>query len=212
MKKYGSWIVAVGSFIGGCVTGTSGVLDGLVKIPVSYNQLKVNYLYDSEFLKGEWSTNSEYVANSKDLGLDIAQPVIVMNMEADKDGSINGEIMSEKICDALPLTWYINFESKSPSIINFITGREFEVTQLHNGETETVATMKLINKNKKFGAITFEVTKDLTGSLPKMITFGKGLPQYKSDYKHLQDYCGDSPRKYFSQQLGKEIPKKPKKD
>jgi len=208
MKKYGNWMVGVVSFIVGCITGTSGFLDGLSKIPESYSQVKKTYLYDSDFLKGNWSTNSEYVANSHDLGLDVEQPKIVMSMGPEEDGGISGEILSEKICDALPLTWYINLESESPSLMNFIMDRKFKITQLHNGETETVATLELINENKKFGAITFEVVKDFTGSLPKKMTFGKDLPEYKNDYKKLQEYCGDSPRKFWSEKLGKKIPKK----
>lgn len=205
--RHKTFISGFMGFVFGCVTGVSGLLDELNKIPQSYTQMKRNYLYDSSFLKGDWSTNSEYVANSGDLGLDIDQPVIVMSMEPDDDGSISGEIMSEKICDALPLTWYINIQSDSPSLINFFTDRKFKVTQLHNGVTETVATLKLDGENKKFGSITFKVINDSTGALPSKITFGKNLPEYKSDYKKMQDYCGDSPRKFWSQQLGKEIPK-----
>lgn len=194
-------------FVFGCVTGISGFLDNLNKIPESYSQMKKNFLYDSDFLTGDWSTNSEYVANSGDLGLNFEQPFIVMNMQSEEDGSISGEIMSEQICDALPLTWYINFESDTPSIMNFFTDRKFRITQLHNGAMETVATMKLDGENKKFGAITFEVIHDSTGVLPTKITFGKNLPEYKNDYKKLQDYCGDSPRKYWSKKLGRDIPK-----
>ena len=202
-----TWVTAFFSFVVGCVTGASGFLDGLNKIPESYAQFKKVYLYDSEFLKGDWSTNAEYVANSHDLGLDVQQPKIIMSMEPDKDGSISGEIMSEQICDALPLTWYINFQSETPSVLNLFTDRRFYITQLHNGETETVATLKLIDENKKFGSVTFKVISDKGQMLPDKIVFGKDLPEYKNDYKHLQDYCGDSPRKFWSQYYGKEIPK-----
>lgn len=211
IRKHSTIVTAICSFVVGCVTGASGFLDGLNKIPESYSQFKQVYLYDSEFLKGNWSTNAEYVANSHDLGLDVEQPKIVMSMEPEKDGSISGEIMSEKICDALPLTWYINFQSETPSLVNLFIDRKFVITQLHNGETETVATLKLIDENKKFGAVTFQVISDKTQMLPDKITFGKDLPEYKNDYKQFQDYCGESPRKFWSQYLGREIPKMPKK-
>ncbi|ELY6345710.1 hypothetical protein SNQ56_002650 [Cronobacter muytjensii] len=210
IRKYRTSVTAICSFLVGCVTGASGFLDGLNKIPESYTQFKKIYLYDSEFLKGDWSTNSEYVANSHDFGLDVEQPKIVMSMEPDKDGSISGEILSEQICDALPLTWYINFQSETPSLLNLFIDRQFFITQLHNGKTQTVATLKLIGENKKFGAVTFKVIRDETKMLPYKITFGKNLPEYKNDYKQLKDYCGDSPRKFWSQYRGKEIPKSPK--
>lgn len=200
-------LAGVIGFVFGCATGISGFLDALNKIPEFYTQIKKNYLYESSFLKGDWSTNGEYVANSGDLGLNITQPVMVMSMEPGVDGSIVGEIMSEKICDALPLTWSINFMSDSPSIANFFMDRKFIITQLHNGYTETVATLKLASENKELGVITFRVVSDSTGSLPPQIIFGKNLPEYKNDYKKIQEYCGDSPRKFWSQQLGKEIPK-----
>lgn len=208
MGKISKAKVFIFSFLTLVCTGIawlSGLLDNLNKLPESYEQLKKNYLYDSVFLSGNWSTNSEYVANSADLGLDAQQPIIVMSMAADDDGSITGEIMSEKICDALPLTWHINFQSNSPSWINLVKDREFNITQLHNGETETVATLKLDSKNEKFGSITFNVVSDKTGILPSSITFGKDLPEYESDYKKLQAYCGDSPRKFWSSPQGKEI-------
>lgn len=158
--------------------------------------MKKNYLDDSTFLDGHWSTNSDYVANSGDLGLENQQPLMVMSIQTEKDGSVAGEIMSAGICDALPLTWYISFDSDEPSWIDFFRDRRFKITQLHNGVTETVATLKLEHKNKKFGAITFAVIKDMTGILPSKIIFGKNLPEYKNDYKKLQDYCGDSPRRF----------------
>ncbi|MEN4670516.1 hypothetical protein ABEH32_07070 [Pantoea agglomerans] len=212
IRKHSTLITAICSFVVGCVTGASGFLDGLNKFPESYSQFKQVYLYDSEFLKGDWSTNAEYLANSHDLGLDVEQAKIVMSMEPETDGSITGEIMSEKICDALPLTWYINFQSEAPSLLNFFVDRKFYITQLHNGETETVAVLKLIDENKKFGAVTFQVIGDKTQMLPDKITFGKNMPAYKNDYKQLQDYCGDSPRKFWSQHLGRGIPKTLKKD
>lgn len=189
-------LFAIFTYVAGCITGLSGFIDGISKLPESYNQMKKNYLDDSTFLDGHWSTNSDYVANSGDLGLENQQPLMVMSIQTEKDGSVTGEIMSEGICDALPLTWYINFDSDEPSWIDFFRDRRFKITQLHNGVTETVAVLKLEHKNEKFGAITFEVIKDMTGILPSKIIFGKNLPEYKNDYKKLQDYCGDSPRRF----------------
>lgn len=207
IRNKSTWVTAFFSFVVGCVTGASGFLDGLNKIPESYAQFKKVYLYDSEFLTGDWSTNAEYVVNSHDLSLDVEQPKTVMSMETDKDGSVSGAIMSEQICDALPLTWHIFFQSDTPSLLNLFTDRKFYITQLHNGETETVATLKLINENKKYGSLTFKVISDMTGVLPEKITFGKNLPAFKDDKKQLRDYCGDSSRKFWSQYFGKEIPK-----
>lgn len=94
--------------------------------------------------------------------------------------------------------------------MNIFMDRKFVITQLHNGETETVAILKLVDENKKFGAVTFKVITDHEGMLPEKITFGKDLPEYRNGYKKLQDYCGDSPRKFWNQYFGKEIPKIPK--
>lgn len=54
-------------YLAGFLTSFSGVLESLVKIPSSYKELKNTYIYDSEFLTGQWSTNAEYSAECSGL-------------------------------------------------------------------------------------------------------------------------------------------------
>ncbi len=172
-------------YLAGFLTSFSGVLDSLVKIPSSYKELKNTYIYDSEFLTGQWSTNAEYSADSGELGLDPSQPKMTLSMEASEDGSASGEMMSEKICDALPLTWDIRLEADAPTFRDFFLNRKFYLKQLHEGRMQTVAVLELINEDRKRGAMTFKVVGDGTGALPKQITLAKNLPQFKSDFKEF---------------------------
>lgn len=74
---------------------------------------------------------------------------------------------------------------------------------------QTVAVLELINEDRKRGAMTFKVVGDATGALPKQITLAKNLPQFKSDFKELSDYCADSPTKFWKdyyQRQGKKLP------
>lgn len=196
-------------YVAGFLTSFSGVLDSLVKIPLSYQELKKTYIYDSEFLTGQWSTNTEYLANSGDLGLDPSHPKMTLNMEASADGSVSGEMMSEKICDALPLTWDIRLEADTPAFRDFFFNRKFYLKQLHEGRMQTVAALELVNEDRKNGAIKFKVVGDGTGALPKQITLAKNLPQYENDFKELSDYCAGSTMKFwkdFYQKQDKKFP------
>ena len=53
MKKL-EWGKYVLIYLAGFLTSFSGALDSLVKIPSSYKELKKTYIYDSEFLTGQW--------------------------------------------------------------------------------------------------------------------------------------------------------------
>ncbi|OON38102.1 hypothetical protein BTJ39_19255 [Izhakiella australiensis] len=205
--KLGKYVLI---YLAGFLTSFSGVLDSLVKIPLSYEELKKSYVYDNKFLTGQWTTNAEYLANSSELGLDPSQPKMTLSMKVFEDGSASGEMMSEKICDALPLTWNIRLEADAPTFRDFFFNRKFYLKQLHKGRIQTVAELELVNKDRKHGSMKFNVIGDGTGALPKKITLAKNLPQYISDFKELSDYCGESPIQYwkdFYPKRGKNIHK-----
>ncbi|OAT17091.1 hypothetical protein M977_04337 [Buttiauxella gaviniae ATCC 51604] len=183
-----------------------GVAIATVGLYLPYRNELNDYLYQKEFLTGKWSTDAEYVINSGDLGLDISQPIVTVQLIVDKDGSINGEIISETLCDDMPLTWNITMNSDSPSLKNFVFARTFEVRQLINGamdKSPVVATLKLTEEDQKHNAITFEVVSDATGRLPKKLIFGKDLPKFDENYKFLQDYCAKSTAKFYEEVMPK---------
>ncbi|MFA6064178.1 MAG: hypothetical protein WC736_16435 [Gallionella sp.] len=191
-KKASGWMKYLVGFVFGFITNFSGVLENITKIPSSYHDFKATYLYDKDLLNGSWSTNAEYVMNSREKGLDIDQPNVVLTLNVDHDGGVEGEIISKKICDALPITWIISFESDPPSLKNLFVDRSFFIKQLHNGDMETVAELKLVDQNKRHQVITFKTVRDTTNSLPKFLTFGKALPSYGEDFKRLSAYCAGS--------------------
>lgn len=206
--KIATWCKYTLIYAAGFLTSFSGALESMVKIPATYSELKKTYLYDTDFLSGHWSTNAEYLMNSGDAGLDINQPKMILNFDVSEDGSVQGEILSEGICDALPITYVIILESGAPGFRDFFFDRKFYLEQLHEGKMQTVAVLKLVMEDKKNSAIKFE----LVGGgdfLPKEIIFGKDLPQYDHDFKDLSDYCAKSPMKfwkdYFEKQ-GKKFP------
>lgn len=195
-SKAWRWVTYLATFCAGFITNFSGVLENLTKLPANYHNFKETYLYDKELLKGSWSTNAEYILNSKETGLDKEQPAVVLTMDVDNDGGVEGEILSQQICDALPITWVISFESESPNLKNLFVDRSFFIKQLHNGDMEEVAELKLANQNKRHQTITFKTIRDATGSLPAFLTFGKELPSYKTDFDKLSDYCAGSPKRF----------------
>ena len=79
----------------------------------------------------------------------------------------------------------------------------------HEGRMQTVAALELTNEDRKRGVMTFKVVGDGTGALPKQITLAKNLPQFKSDFKELSDYCAESPMRFWKdyyQKQGKKFP------
>lgn len=163
-------------------------------------------LYNKEFLTGKWSTDARYIINSGDLGLDKAQPLVTIQLVVDDDGSIDGEIISETLCDAMPLTWNITLNSDSPSLKNFVLARKFQIRQLINGtmdKSPVVATLKLVAEDHKHNSITFDVISDTTGTLPKQLTVAKNLPKFEENYNFLQDYCANSTKKFHENAMHK---------
>ncbi|HBW1565051.1 TPA: hypothetical protein N3423_004524 [Klebsiella pneumoniae] len=198
------WLKYILIYIAGFLTSFSGVMDSLVKIPVSYQELKKTYIYDSAFLTGHWSNNAEYLLNSEELGLDFGQPSIVLDMQASEDGSTNGTILSEQLCDAMPLTMVISLEADAPTFRDFFLDRMFYLKQLHSGKMETLGVLKLVREDRKNGTIEFETVGDGTGALPRKIVLAKNLPEYEEDYKKISSYCEQSPMKYWKKYFEEE--------
>ncbi|MBK5143432.1 hypothetical protein I2494_06810 [Budviciaceae bacterium BWR-B9] len=175
-----------------------GVIIAAVGLYLPYRSELNEALYQKEFLTGKWSTDAEYVINSRDLGLDKSQPIVTIQLVVDEDGSIDGEIISETLCDAMPFTWHISLTSNSPSLKDFVFSRNFYIRQLVNGSIDkspVVATLKLVDEDRKHKSITFEVVNDATGMLPKQLTVGKDLPKFEENYKFLQKYCANSTKR-----------------
>ncbi|CAD5460795.1 hypothetical protein RJL04_004445 [Salmonella enterica subsp. enterica serovar Infantis] len=181
-----------------------GVVIAAVGLYLPYKNELNAALYQREFLTGKWSTDAEYIINSGDLGLDKPQSIMTIQLFVDKDGSIDGEFISEGLCDAMPLTWNITFNSDSPSLINFIFARKFQIRQLVNGamdKSPVVATLKLVDEDHKHNSIVFDVVNDSTGTLPKQITLAKNLPKFEENYKYLQSYCANSTEKMYEKMM-----------
>ncbi|WP_044177239.1 hypothetical protein [Phytobacter massiliensis] len=181
-----------------------GVAIGAIGLYLPYRGEINEALYQKEFLTGKWSTDAEYIINSGDLGLNKDQPLVIIQFIANPDGSIDGEIISEGLCDAMPITWNITLNSEPPSVINFIVPRKFQVRQLIDGSMDKspiVATLKIVNEDRKHNSITFDITDDATGTLPKQLTVAKDLPKFEENYKYLQNYCADSTKKFYKKVL-----------
>ncbi|MBK0167153.1 hypothetical protein [Klebsiella sp. S69] len=181
-----------------------GVVIAVVGLYLPYRNELNSALYQKEFLTGKWSSDAEYIINSGDLGLDKPQPIMTIQLSVDEDGSIDGEFISEGLCDAMPLTWNITFNSVSPSIINFVFARKFQIRQLVNGamdKSPVVAELKLVDEDHKHNSITFDVVNDFTGTLPKKITLAKNLPKFDENYEYLQNYCLNSTKKMYEKMI-----------
>lgn len=181
-----------------------GVAIGAIGLYLPYRGEINETLYQKEFLTGKWSTDAEYIINSGDLGLNKEQPLFIIQFIVNPDGSVDGQIISEGLCDAMPITWNITLNSESPSVINFITPRKFQVRQLIDGSMDKsaiVATLKIVTEDRKHNSITFDITDDAAGTLPKQLTVAKDLPKFEENYNYLQNYCADSTKKFYKKVL-----------
>ncbi len=186
----------------GFLTNFSGFLDNVTNIPSSYKEFKKVYLYDAELLSGNWSTNTEYLLDGEELGLGLEQPTITMSLNVNEFGEVNGEILSNTVCDALPLTWVISMESPEPGLSSFIFERRFFLKQLKGGKMEIVAEYQLVYVDERKNVIEFERIDDKRNVLPEKFKLAKNLPAYDADFKELSDYCSKSPQR-FRERLNK---------
>lgn len=203
-KKISSILKYILVFSAGFLTNFSGFLDNVTKIPNSYKEFKKEYLYDKVFLDGDWSTDAEYILNSGDMGLNVEQPVMTMRLSVGDDGEVIGGILSKEICDALPITWVISIGSKAPNLSNLLLDRRFFVKQLHGGEMEVVAELKLVSEDKNNNSIKLKRVSDTTGAIPEYIYLGKNLPKFKENINFLEKYCADSSKRFFKDAINKE--------
>ncbi|RAJ02081.1 hypothetical protein [Aeromonas salmonicida] len=190
------------AFCLGFLTNFSGFLDNVTNIPSSYKEFKKVYLYDAELLSGNWSTNTEYLLDGEELGLGLEQPTITMSLNVNEFGEVNGEILSNTVCDALPLTWVISMESPEPGLSSFIFERRFFLKQLKGGKMEIVAEYQLVYVDERKNVIEFERIDDKRNVLPEKFKLAKNLPAYDADFKELSDYCSKSPQR-FRERLNK---------
>ncbi|WP_318457250.1 hypothetical protein [Photobacterium leiognathi] len=196
-KKIISILKYFSVFCLGFLTNFSGFLDNVTSIPNSYKEFKKVYLYDAELFSGNWSTNAEYVLTIEELDLGFEQPKITMSLDVNEFGEISGELLSKKVCDALPLTWIISMDSPEPGVSSFIFDRHFFLKQLKEGKMETVAEFKLIHADDRKHVIELERIHDKWNVLPKTIKLAKNLPAYDDDFKELSEYCAESSQRFF---------------
>ncbi|MEZ9524853.1 hypothetical protein [Enterovibrio norvegicus] len=180
----------------GFLTNLSGFLDNVTNIPNSYEEFKKVYLYDAELFSGNWSTNTEYFFTGEELGIGFEQPKITMSIDVNEFGELSGELLSKKVCDALPLTWIISMGSPEPGLKSFIFDRSFFLKQLKGGKMETVAEFYLVHANDRKQVIELKRIHDKWNVLPETIRFAKNLPAYDDDFKELSDYCAESPQRF----------------
>lgn len=196
MKKIIAFSKYAGVFALGFITNFSGVLDSISSIPSSYKELKKVYFYNGGSLAGKWSNNTEYLLGAGELGLDDGQPKIIMQIDANDHDEITGEILSERICEALPITWVISIESPEPGIFSLFSNRRFYIKQLRNNLMETVAIMEITYLDSRKGTISLQRVADPLEILPKRISLAKNLPEFDNDFNHISEYCSESPQRF----------------
>lgn len=181
-----------------------GVVIGVAGLYLPYRNEINDTLYQKKFLTGKWSNDATLIMNSKDLGMHKQHPPVVIQMIVDDDGSIDGEIISEGLCDGMPLTWYITLNSERPSVINFVFARKFYIRQQVDGAIDKgpiVATLKLVKEDRKHNSITFDVVDDPAGMMPKQLTVAKNLPMFEENYNFLQYYCAKSTKAFLNNKM-----------
>lgn len=194
MKKITTFLKYTAVFVLGFIANFSGVLDNISSIPGSYQEFKKVYVYSGSSLTGSWSNNAEYLLGSGDLGL-TPGPKIVMKIDANEHDEISGEILSEAICDALPLTWVISVESPEPGIFSVFSKRKLYIRQLRNNLMETVAILEIVSIDDRKGVISLQRKLDTLGVFPEKITFAKNLPAFHDDFNFLSEFCAGSPQR-----------------
>ena len=196
MKKIIAFSKYAAVFVLGFITNFSGALNNIVSIPGSYKELKKVYFYSGNSMSGKWSNNTEYLLGAGELGLAHDQPKIIMQVDANEHDEISGEILSEDLCDAFPITWLVSIESPEPGIFSLFSNRKLYVKQLRNSFMETVAIMEITSLDDRKGTVSLQRVEDPLEILPEKVTLAKGLPAFDDDFKEISEFCADSPKKF----------------
>lgn len=196
MKKIIAFIKYAGVFALGFITNFSGVLNNIANIPSSYKELKKVYFYSGDKISGKWSSNTEYLLGAGELGLAYDQPKIIMQVDANEHDEVSGEILSEDLCEALPITWKISIESPEPGILSLFSKRKLYIKQLRNNLMETVAIMEIISLDDRKGTISLQRVVDPLEILPEKVSLAKDLPAFDDNFKEISEFCADSPKRF----------------
>lgn len=195
MKKIIAFLKYAAVFAFGFITNFSGALDNIASIPNSYKELKKVYFYSGNSISGKWSNNTEYLLGGGELGFADEQPKIIMQVSVNEHDEISGEILSEGLCEALPITWVVSIESPEPGIFSLFSNRKLYIKQLKNNLMETVAIMEIISLDDRRGTVSLQRVADPLEILPVKVSLAKDLPAFDDDFKEISEFCADSPKR-----------------
>ncbi|WP_148046904.1 hypothetical protein [Pseudomonas poae] len=118
-----------------------------------------------------------------------------MQVSANEYDEINGEILSQDLCEALPITWVVSIESPVRGIFSLFSNRKFYIKQLRNNLMETVTIMEIISLDDTKGTVSLQRVADPFEILPVKVSLAKDLPAFDDDFNEISEFCADSPKR-----------------
>lgn len=119
-----------------------------------------------------------------------------MQVSVNERDEISGKILSEDMCEALPITWVVSIESPGPGIFNLFSNRKLYIKQLRNNLMETVAIMEITSLDDRKGTVILQRVADPLEILPEKVSLAKDLPAFDDDFKENSEFCADSPKRF----------------
>jgi len=160
------------------------------------------YFYRSSLWSGNWSSNTEYtVAPGLSDNLSSTSPKIIIRLKSDAErGSVQGDIISEGLCELQPITRIFYFDSKRPNFLSFGQTRDFQVSYLRAGIKVPVATVRAeikepIDELQVLLLKTVESAAD--AAFPERIGVAKNLSAFEEDVDYLNKKCADVTLEFY---------------
>jgi|GEM_PF-7123815 len=205
MKFWGIKIKAL-KFICKVVAGVAAVITALsVSLYFFSDQIPTaldKYFYRSSVWDGNWSSNTEYtIAPGLSDYVSPDSPKIIIRLKSDAErGTVQGNIISEGLCELQPITWIFYFDSKKPNFLSFGRTRDFQVSYLREGIKVPIALVRaeIQESVEDLQILVLSLIGPHVGTaFPQVVGVAKNLNAFDEDVEYLDERCADIKARFY---------------
>lgn len=163
----------------------------------------LDYFYRVDAWKGNWSNNPDYEIleqrnPSVSDGLNSYGKVIV-RLQPGPGGEVHGDIISEKLCEYQPITWYFFLDSLGPNYLSLGRSRDFELSYLKGGKKQPIAMLRFFIDDAQSDSDIVVIRPRAMSqrlSFPQQMGLVRDLPAFDDDVTELNEKCADVTKKF----------------
>ncbi|MBK3882568.1 hypothetical protein GFK97_17760 [Pseudomonas stutzeri] len=146
-------------------------------------------------------------------------PKIIIRLKSDAErGTVQGDVISEALCELQPITWIFYFDSKKPNLLSFGRTRDFQVSYLRAGIKVPIAIVRAEIQEPVDDMqvlVLSLISSHVDSALPHVFGVAKNLNAFDEDVEYLNERCADITMRFhksLADQWMKEKKKEREKD